>query len=149
MRGTMEQGARHLFQSLQAFKKRPDYLQIWPGHGAGSACGKALGAMSQSTLGYERLFNWALAEDDEESFVAHVLSGQPEPPAYFARMKQVNREGAQAPNASPPPVVDVAALERAIANGNTVVDTRLEPAFAAGHMHGTINVPRNKSFLNW
>src|SRR5689334_1419587 len=82
MRGTMEKGARQLFQSLQDFKKRPDYLQIWPGHGAGSACGKALGAMSQSTLGYERLFNWALAEDNEEKFVQHVLEGQPEPPAY-------------------------------------------------------------------
>jgi hydroxyacylglutathione hydrolase len=89
--GTMEAGARQLFKSLSEFKRRPEYLQIWPGHGAGSACGKALGAMPQSTLGYEKLFNWALAENDEQRFVDEVLSGQPEPPAYFAIMKQVNR----------------------------------------------------------
>jgi hydroxyacylglutathione hydrolase len=58
--GTMETGARTLFQSLQRFKSLPDYLQIWPGHGAGSACGKALGAVPTSTLGYERIVNWGL-----------------------------------------------------------------------------------------
>src|SRR5438105_9971380 len=59
-KGTMEGFARQLFLSLQNFRREPDHLQIWPGHGAGSACGKALGAMPQSTLGYEKLFNWAL-----------------------------------------------------------------------------------------
>src|SRR6476620_12512130 len=60
--GTKEAAARDLFQSLQRFKSLPDYLQLWPGHGAGSACGKALGAMPSSTLGYEKLFKWDLAE---------------------------------------------------------------------------------------
>ena len=57
--GTMEAGARQLFRSLRRFESLPDFLQIWPGHGAGSACGKSLGAVPQSTLGYERRFNWA------------------------------------------------------------------------------------------
>jgi hydroxyacylglutathione hydrolase len=149
MRGTMEAGARQLFASLQEFKKRPDYLQIWPGHGAGSACGKALGAMPQSTLGYERLFNWALAENDEEAFVAHVLSGQPEPPAYFARMKHVNRDGPAPRSTTIPEVVDARAIEKAVSSGVTVVDTRSTQDFAARHAKGTINIPRNKSFLNW
>jgi len=149
MRGTMEAGARQLFASLQEFKKRPDYLQIWPGHGAGSACGKAIGAMSQSTLGYERLFNWALAEDDEESFVAHVLSGQPEPPAYFARMKRVNKKGPTPQSTEIPPVVDASAIENALKKGATVVDMRPTRDFAAGHMHGALNIPKGKSFLNY
>src|SRR5204862_6224954 len=55
--GTMEAAARQLFASLQRTAPLPDYLQIWPGHGAGSACGKALGAVPQTTLGYERLYN--------------------------------------------------------------------------------------------
>src|SRR5215210_473366 len=58
-KGTMEASARQLFRSLQRFRGFPDYLQIWPGHGAGSACGKALGAVPQSTLGYEKRFSWA------------------------------------------------------------------------------------------
>jgi hydroxyacylglutathione hydrolase len=144
--GTMEKGARTLFKSLQEFKKRPDYLQIWPGHGAGSACGKALGAMPQSTLGYEKLFNWALAEDSEEEFVKAVLAGQPEPPAYFATMKRINRDG---PGPSPsviPPIATVADIAK---SKDPVIDTRDTPTFAAQHMRNSIHIPRNRSFLNW
>ncbi|HEY9516883.1 MAG TPA: MBL fold metallo-hydrolase, partial [Gemmatimonadaceae bacterium] len=79
--GTMEAGARELFRSLRRFAAFPDYLQLWPGHGAGSACGRALGAMPQTTLGYEKLFNWAFAVEDEDEFVRLVLAGQPHPPA--------------------------------------------------------------------
>jgi hydroxyacylglutathione hydrolase len=147
--GTMEAGARQLFKSLSEFKRRPDYLQIWPGHGAGSACGKALGAMPQSTLGYEKLFNWALAENDEQRFVDEVLSGQPEPPAYFAIMKQVNRRGPVDSPTRIPPQIDTSRIATAIGNRETVVDTRLAKGYAASHATGSINIPRNKSFLNW
>ena len=93
VRGTMQQSARDLFRSLARFRALPDFVQLWPGHGAGSACGKALGAMPQSTVGYERIANWALGLDDEDTFVQAVLSGQPDPPRYFAEMKRVNRDG--------------------------------------------------------
>ena len=63
------------------------------GHGAGSACGKALGAVPQSTVGYERRFNVALSFDEEATFVEACLAGQPEPPLYFARMKDLNKNG--------------------------------------------------------
>ena len=149
MSGTMEAGARQLFQSLQAFKKLPDYLQIWPGHGAGSACGKALGAMPQSTLGYEKLFNWGLAETDEERFVEAVLEGQPEPPAYFSTMKRINRDGAKPISSVIPPAVTVSDAVAALNSGGVVVDTRLGQDFTAQHAAGTISVPRDKSFLNW
>ncbi|CAA9340091.1 MAG: MBL-fold metallo-hydrolase superfamily, partial [uncultured Gemmatimonadaceae bacterium] len=91
--GTMEAGARTLFRSLERFRALPDHLQLWPGHGAGSACGKALGAVPSSTVGYERRANWGVATLDEEEFVRLVLAGQPEPPRYFAEMKRVNRAG--------------------------------------------------------
>lgn len=149
MKGTMEVGARQLFQSLQAFKELPDYLQIWPGHGAGSACGKALGAMPQSTLGYEKHFNWGLVETNEERFIAEVLEGQPEPPAYFASMKRINREGAPPLSSALPPLVNAESAELVMRNDGVVVDTRLPFDFSGEHAKGTTNVPRNKSFLNW
>src|SRR5258705_824041 len=70
MQGTMAESARQLYASLRRLATLSDYLQIWPGHGAGSACGKALGAVPQSTLGYERRTNWALGIASEEEFVA-------------------------------------------------------------------------------
>ena len=89
----MDAAARTLFHSLQRFKKLPDFIQLWPGHGAGSACGKALGAVPQTTLGYERRFNWAFKMADEQAFVDKVLAGQPDPPRYFAEMKRLNKLG--------------------------------------------------------
>jgi len=80
MKGTMEVGARILWKSLEAFRGRPDWLQIWPGHGAGSACGKGISAIPHSTLGYEKRFNWAFQCKTEQEFVDNVLAGQPDPP---------------------------------------------------------------------
>ena len=149
-RGTMERGARQLFQSLQRFKQFPDYIQIWPGHGAGSACGKALGAMPQSTLGYERLANWAFGLTDETSFVAAVLDGQPEPPKYFAEMKRINKEGPRVLGGlARPRHVPASRLGDLLAAGTLVVDTRLAAAFAAAHIPGTINIPLNRAFTSW
>lgn len=148
--GTMEAGARTLFRSLQEFKAQPDYLQILPGHGAGSACGKGISSVPSSTVGYERRFNWAFQIEDEEQFVRAVLSGQPEPPRYFAEMKRINKEG-------PRLLGGFSRLERLSDHrlhslpdaGMLVVDTRDAPEFAAGHLPGTINIPLNRSFTTW
>jgi hydroxyacylglutathione hydrolase len=148
--GTMEDGARTLFGSLQRFKTLPDYLQVWPAHGAGSACGKALGAVPSSTLGYERIANWGLAHENEGRFVAAILAGQPEPPAYFAAMKRMNREGPAILNGMPHvPEVPVHALPDFIERGAVVVDTRHPGAFAEGHLPGTINIPLDRTFNTW
>lgn len=147
--GTMDDAARTLFRSLQRFKALPDYLQLWPGHGAGSACGKALGAVPQTTLGYERLFNWALGIEDEETFVRAVLEGQPEPPAYFAVMKRLNRDDASADaTRTLPPVLDASRLDAALRAG-LVIDARSTGAFADGHVPGTVNVPMSRAFATW
>lgn len=150
MSGTAEIGARQLFRSLQWFKTLPDHLQIWPGHGAGSACGKGLSAVPQSTVGYERRFAWAFQMSNEDDFVRAVLEGQPEPPRYFARMKRVNRDG--------PPVLGALAvpervgehrLRSVLASGAVVVDTRASADYAAGYVPGTLNIPFNNSFITW
>lgn len=148
--GTMEAAARTLFHSLARFAALPDYLQLWPGHGAGSACGKALGAVPSTTLGYEKLANWGLAITDEDEFVRMVLAGQPEPPRYFAMMKRINKEG--------PPILGgfrrperlaESRLDALLAGGALVVDMRPAVEYAAGHVPGTINIPRNRSFTTW
>lgn len=148
--GTMEVGARALFASLQRIRSMPDWLQLWPGHGAGSACGKSLGAVPSTTLGYEKLFNWAFAITDEAEFVAAVLAGQPEPPKYFAEMKRINREGPRVLGGMPaPPRLPDDELARVVRDGGFVVDTRRWQEFRAGHVPGTINIPLNRSFTTW
>lgn len=147
--GTAEAGARQLFNSLQRFKDLPDYLQIWPAHGAGSACGKALGAVPSTTVGYEKLFNIALSYTNEEKFVEAILGGQPEPPKYFAVMKRVNKEGPQLLSRLPSPgQLSFDRLTELVASGATVVDIRMPAAFARAHIPGTINIPYDSWFPN-
>jgi hydroxyacylglutathione hydrolase len=148
--GTMESSAKALYASLQAFRARPDWLQIWPGHGAGSACGKGISAIPQSTLGYEKRFNWAFKADSERAFVESVLAGQPEPPKYFAEMKRINRDGPPALGEFPKlPHLDGGMLPKVLAEGALVIDTRRAADFAVGHVPGTINIPLNSSFTTW
>lgn len=148
--GTAEPGARQMFNSLQRFKELPDYLQIWPAHGAGSACGKALGAIPSSTVGYEKLFNAALSFTDEDTFVKALLDGQPEAPKYFAMMKKLNKVGPAVLNGLPQPEeLEPSRLKALLEQGAVVVDTRPANQFAAGHIPGTINIPEDNSFTNW
>jgi hydroxyacylglutathione hydrolase len=148
--GTMEAGARQLYASLRRFASQPDHLQLWPGHGAGSACGKALGAMPQTTLGYERRTNWALQPMDEATFVARVLEGQPAPPTYFARMKSINRDGPPpAPRLDAPREIAVADALAMRDAGAMLLDLRPVAAFGAGHLGGAVGIPMNKSFATW
>ena len=91
--GAMETGAKQLFESLQKFKEQDKDIMILPGHGSGSACGKSLGAVPFSTLGYELDNSQALSYDEEKDFVEFILKDQPAPPMYFARMKKENKQG--------------------------------------------------------
>ncbi len=148
--GTMEEGARQLWASLERFRRFPDWLQILPGHGAGSACGKALGAVPTSTLGYEKLVSWAFQCRTEDEFVARVLEDQPEPPTYFARMKRMNRDGPPLLDGLPRPArLGPDRLPSALDEDGVVVDIRPRAAYAEGHVPGSINIPLNGSFPNW
>ena len=150
LKGTADAGARQLFRSLAWFKTLPDHLQIWPGHGAGSACGKGMSAVPQSTVGYERRFNWAFSVETEAEFVRMVLEGQPEPPRYFREMKKMNREGPCVLGAlSLPERVAEHRMESLLASGSVVVDTRPAGDFSAGHIPGTLSIPFNNSFATW
>jgi hydroxyacylglutathione hydrolase len=149
--GAMEAGARTLFKSLTAFKaSMPDTLILWPGHGSGSACGKALGGVPVSVLGYEKVANWGLKFASEDQFAAAVLEGQPDPPVYFKRMKLLNRAG-------PPILGEVGPLERLdpgtlvglLASKAAIVDVRPQESVARGYARGSIAIPLERSFTTW
>jgi len=149
--GTQEQGARQMYKSLKRFAQLPGYVQVWPGHGAGSACGKALGAVPNSTVGYELIRNWAFQyENNEQGFVAYLLDGQPEPPRYFAMMKHLNK-------VDRPLLIEIPKHKKlakdefsdAYNKGIKVIDTRTKADFAKGHLPGSINIQGNNSFATW
>lgn len=148
--GSMEDSAKVMYNSVKKFKDFPEYLQLWPGHGAGSACGKALGAVPESTVGYEQRFNNSIkAAITEQDFVRFILDGQPEPPLYFARMKRDNKLGPKVLGTLPNPVK--ISLQKLIdakqSNNSVVVDTRLDrEEYMRFHLEGSIYAPLNKSF---
>lgn len=149
VKGTTAIGAEQMFDSLNKFKALPDFVQVWPGHGAGSACGKALGAIPTSTVGYEKATNWALQMTDKDAFIKELTTDQPEPPNYFAMMKKVNKEGIEVTNTLPrPKVVGADRLDKLV-NDTQVIDTRRGEDFAKGHVPGTINIPYNTKFVSW
>jgi hydroxyacylglutathione hydrolase len=151
MTGTMNAGAQQMFKSIDRFSKLPDHIQVWPGHGAGSACGKALGAVPSSTVGYEKIRNWAFRfANDEKGFTNFLLEDQPEPPKYFAMMKKLNKVDRPLLTSVPTlkELSNDAALE-AMGKGIKLIDTRNKADFAAGHIPGSINIQGNNSFATW
>jgi hydroxyacylglutathione hydrolase len=140
-------GARQLFASVRdKFLPLPDYVQVHPAHGAGSACGKAIGAIPSSTVGYERLYAWwspFLAANDEQGFVTELLAGQPDAHAYFGRMKRENREGPALLGERPPlnelHAADVAAS--LAADRVTFIDTRTSRHVHHGTVLRSLNIP--------
>jgi hydroxyacylglutathione hydrolase len=151
IKGTQEPGAHQLYKSLKKFEALPDFIQVWPGHGAGSACGKQLGAVPVTTVGYEKVRNWAFRyRNDEEGFVKYILTGQPEPPKYFAMMKRLNK-------VDRPLLTGVPRLKRlsndelkaTMARNVKLIDTRNKTEFAKGFIPGSINIQNNNSFSTW
>lgn len=147
--GAAEGSARELFRSVQSLKDLPEFLQVWPAHGAGSACGKALGAVPITTIGYEKRFNPALGSaTSEESFLKYILSGQPEPPLYFARMKRENKTGPALLGALPEPrLIAVSDLKKLDTRSVALIDARPWNQFRTGHIPGSFFHPVNKSFI--
>ena len=155
---TRFEGGKALFASLRdRFLTLPDYVQVLPAHGAGSACGKALGAIPTSTVGYERTFSWwapYLREHNEQGFLDELLAGQPDAHAYFGRMKVQNREGPEVLGAVPDLVEYSADTLRPEleADRMILVDTRHSSLVHEGTVPGSLNIPgaaKTASFGAW
>lgn len=150
IRDTSEAGARGQFRNVQRLKAMPDYLQVLPGHGAGSACGKALGAVPSSTIGYEKLVSPAFQIKEEDKFVRWLLEGQPETPSYFAQMKRVNRQGPTLlEDLSQPQPLERFILPEVQKEGALVIDTRNAKTFVQGHVPGTLSIPPISHFSTY
>ena len=148
--GTQITGAEQMFESLKKFSALPVFVQVWPAHGAGSACGKALGAVPSSTVGYEKKFNWAFRITDKNLFIQTLLEGQPEPPKYFAMMKKMNKQGPAILGGIPHPArLSLKQFEKALEVNMTIIDTRDKFAYAGGHIKSSINIQANNSFTTW
>ena len=147
-RDTRFTGAEALFKSLrEVFLALPDFVQVWPGHGSGSACGKALGAAPSTTVGYERRFAWwsdDLSDDDAEGFTRELLSGQPDVPGYFGRMKQQNKAGPALVPTEPLPRLGPGDL-----GGKLLIDTRSLEAYHRGSLPGALNLTAGRNFETW
>lgn len=140
--GTMEKAARTLYHSLALLEPLADSLLVWPGHGAGSACGKSLGGSPVTTLGYERASNWALQAMPEEQFVAEVLRGQPEPPVYFKEMKRMNKQGPKVLGGLP-------LIPRVTKPVGQLVDVRNASEIRKSSYGNSLAIPGGKGFTNW
>ncbi len=147
--GTADAGAIQMYDSIKSFSELPDYIQVWPAHGAGSACGKALGAVPSSTVGYEKIRNWAFQyENDKKGFIDYLLLDQPEPPKYFAMMKSLNKIPRKL-------VTEVPTLKKIndsdfndnFSKGIKLFDAREKHDFAKGFIPGSVNTPASDNFF--
>jgi len=129
----------------------PDEVKVYPAHGAGSLCGRALGSDPFTTVGRERRFNWAAQIKDRGQFVQQMLTNLPDRPAYFDFDVGVNLRGAP-PFSRLPPLRALAEAEvkQAVASGAVVIDTRSAPLFGAGHFPDSVNIGLGSAmFSTW
>ena len=144
---TPEEMAGMLYESLhEKILALPDEIEVWPAHGAGSACGRAISNERSSTLGQQKRLNWALAPMPKAEFVKLMTENLAPPPAYFAHDAEANRRGAPALDELPPPAPLRA---EAIPDGAMLLDVRDGAAFARGHVPGSVNVGLGGAFAPW
>ncbi|WP_313091786.1 MBL fold metallo-hydrolase [Chryseobacterium flavum] len=146
--GSQEIGAKQLYHSIEKFLKLPDNTEIWPGHGAGSFCGKSLSNIPQSTLKQEKLTNPALQFSGKETeFVNYILKDQPAPPKYFAMMKHLNKVDRPLLVAVPKLAkLNKQETDNAIQNGLIVIDTRPKSVSGKGFIKGSFLIENMKTF---
>jgi glyoxylase-like metal-dependent hydrolase (beta-lactamase superfamily II)/rhodanese-related sulfurtransferase len=143
--------ARQLYQSLRTkILPLPDEVLVYPGHGAGSACGKALSTETVSTLGDQRRNNYALADMSEDEFVGVVTDGLSAPPAYFLQEVTLNKAG-HLPFDPDLPLqrIDAVTAVRRQKNGYLLLDVRDDQSFSAGHLRGAVNVGLSGRFAEY
>lgn len=144
--------AAQLYESVfERLPGLPDFTEVFPGHGAGSLCGKALGSRSSTTAGFERRHNQALQPMPERDWIAALLEGMPIAPPYFQRMKKVNSQG--------PPILgaklsgekrfNAKEVHQRVCEHCLVIDTRSKEAFASAHIPGSINIPHSHNLPTW
>jgi hydroxyacylglutathione hydrolase len=148
---TAEDMAGMLHDSLQTkIQPLPDSVEVYPAHGAGSACGRFMSNERSSTLGDQRRTNWALQPMDRETFVQSLLNGLATPPSYFSYDAELNRRGpAVLREIAQLPALEPEKVSEAQAGGAMVLDVRASDEYGRGHVPGSINIGLGGSFASW
>jgi hydroxyacylglutathione hydrolase len=128
-----------------------DFVEIFPAHGAGSLCGKAIGSRASSTIGFERRFNASLQPAGEQAWIDNLMAGMPVYPPYFRRMKKVNAEGPKIVGLDRPGQQRITAedVQARLCEHCLIVDVRPKEAFASAHIPGSINIPLGQNLPTW
>ena len=149
--GDPKELAAMLYDSLQTkLLTLPDDVAVFPAHGAGSLCGRAMSEDRSSTIGRERRTNYALQAPDKRTFVELLTAELPDRPAYFASDVEINRSGAaQLAELRPPRALAPDEVKAAQAKGAIVLDTRDEDSFGAAHVPGSVNIGLDGQFASW
>jgi len=150
--GRAKELASDLYESLQSkLLTLPDFCEIYPAHGAGSLCGRAMAAKRSSTVGYEKLYNAALQIEDKDKFVESLTTKMPAAPDHFSRCSEINRKGpALIENLSVLMPLDPLAFKKTAEKRNTVVlDTRSYEAFGGQHVPGAYHVDFGGNFATF
>ena len=148
---TPAQLAGLLYDSLHGkLLQLKDNVLVYPAHGAGSLCGKNMRAERSSTIGTERLTNYALQINTRDEFIAQLTSNLPARPEYFSKDAEINRAGAAALSELPPlRAITPAQLNAMLADGEIALDVRPGDQFATGHVPGSINIALSGQFASW
>ena len=148
---TPQQMAGMLYDSLrEKLLALPDDVLVYPAHGAGSLCGRNMSSETWSTVGEQRLKNYALQPMPKERFVEMMTTDLPEAPRYFSMDVEINRSGAPSRGEAPLlAVLEPAALEARARAGAQVLDVRPYAAFGAGHVPGSVNIGLGGQFASW
>ncbi len=148
---TPQQLAGLLYDSLhKKLLTLPPSTRVYPAHGAGSLCGRQMSSERSSTIGEQRVKNYALQAGTREEFVHMLTDALPERPGYFAKDAEINRAGAGALDALPAmPELNREDILRLQESGAIVLDTRTDAQFADGHFAGSVNIPLSGQFASW
>ncbi len=150
--GRARQLATQLFDSLyEKLLKLPDFCEVYPAHGAGSLCGRSMGAKRTSTIGYERTYNAALQIRDLEEFIASLTTDMPAAPDHFSRCSDINRRGPTLVSTLPVPeaLKPAAFRDHAEHEDALVLDTRDYDAFGGQHVPGAYHISLKGNFATF
>ena len=145
-----EEMAAMLYDSLhEKILTLPDPVEVYPAHGAGSACGRDIAKETSSTLGIQRAVNWALQPMPKSEFVRRMVENLPAPPPYFGFDAEMNRRGAGPLDERSLTALSPADVEKLAQSGSTLLDVRSADAFGRGHILGSINLGLDGQFASW
>jgi len=147
---TPQQMAGMLYDTLHGkLLALDDAVEVWPAHGAGSACGKNISKERSSTIGVQRRLNYALRPMAREAFVEMMTTDLAAPPRYFPMDMEINRRGARSLDDIAARALTPAEVRERVERGAVVLDVRDEGTYGAGHLPGALNIGLGGQYASW